>query len=276
MESLHPARPVARDEVGPSVSPARQVPAPIARGILLAVLVALFSTPLTAEEATAQAGGPKVRSFFDAQPRRIGRELRQARDLFKGLPQAPREAARYITGLAANLEDPDWHQRDMLFVQGLADVEYLGLLASTGAIGDCMEWECKDPAEHEGEDWEQDKDPGACPDSLRGCEVELKLGELLSISATCEKIGVEVGADVIPGLGAFVKVEVGRDGGVGVQMGPKAEVGVAGQSVTVKDGMYVEPTGEHPEEGLVTLGVLDGQASADQLDRRPVALRVVG
>ncbi|HXX94148.1 MAG TPA: hypothetical protein VEN81_10975, partial [Planctomycetota bacterium] len=152
-------------------------------------------------------------------------------------------AGRYITGLAANVKDPDWHEK---FVHDVAAakwaiwgqlvVKVYGFYHQANGVG------LPNPAEAEVEVPEmpgvEEDEVKSCSQGLKGKMVEFASGPL-SITLDCESVGIEFSPEGV--LSGFVSVEANVEGKVTVFAGPKLDVTVPGvlHGFTVRDGVYI-------------------------------------
>ncbi|RPJ61883.1 MAG: hypothetical protein EHM23_05190 [Acidobacteria bacterium] len=139
---------------------------------------------------------------------------------------------KYLTGLAANLGDPGWHELAVLHIRMKEQNAQTMLLAMVGAAyapgAYIPSKNLQDLEDSAGQN------VPACPESLkrRGLEMDL---EIFSVSFSCAEVEVQVGNE---GLGAFAKVVYARGGEITIMLGPTAEIGGGFGTVTVEDGLF--------------------------------------
>jgi len=143
-------------------------------------------------------------------------------EIARRLEGAKREewSAKYqrLTGLAANLSDPGWHELAILHIKREEGAAYNSLLSSVHSVYASGQYiPLADVGDPDGQD---EKPIPSCPASLKAHGLDVDL-EIFSIKFSCDK--VEVGVATEGWLAGFAKVEFGFEGDISVMAGAKAE-----------------------------------------------------
>jgi tetratricopeptide (TPR) repeat protein len=193
-----------------------------------------------------------LKQRIDALSNRL---IPQINPLAKKLDQMARDwwapAHKHKTGLAANLKNDEWHDLAIATIRHEADV-FFGVLAVEihGWYVGCT-FDNARPKDGAAGDAPQNANVPGCSGEAKKWGIEIEITRAFKLNVNCEEIGLELEADVFPGLGGFAKLEIERDG-LTVQIGAKGEIGVPGVGPTgsVKNGAYVEVG----REGIRDLG----------------------
>jgi hypothetical protein len=164
---------------------------------------------------------------------------------------------RFATGLAANVADPEWHEKIVLATRVEMNeqwVELLNRMIFAYAVGIKPAGSPPGSSDLTGVVPEGSVPPG-CPEGLRDAGLKLQLPKIplpigpelyLGIKMTCEKVAVEAaiypwkleGSPVEAAAGGFVQVELANKGKVSVFAGGVAK-GAFGLGATLKAGVQI-------------------------------------